>query len=140
MGYAAICGHKWIQGSIPESWRQVNIAVKELLPIALAFRLWYSDFSNKNTVFHVDNMAVVMILQSETSREPNIMKLLRPMVIQAMLSNIQFYSQHIIGKHNLIPDLLSCFQMEKAFKLAPWLDPEPHIVLVDWLPWSSKPN
>ena len=140
MGYAAICGHKWIQGSFPESWRQVNIAVKELLPITLAFRLWHSMFSNKNIVFHVDNMAVVMVLQSQTSREPNIMKLLRPMVVQSMLSNIQFYAQHIIGKHNLIPDLLSRFQMEKALKLAPWLDPEPHLVPLEWMPWSTKPN
>jgi len=135
MGYAAIFGDKWIQGSFPESWRHVNIATKELFPISMAFRLWYMTLVDKKISFISDNMSVVMILMSHTSKDPQIMALLRPMVLISMLNNIQFQADHIPGKHNLIPDLLSRFQISKARSVAPWLQPQPHQIPRDWLPW-----
>jgi len=135
MGYAAIFGDKWIQGSFPESWRHVNIATKELFPISMAFRLWHLTLVDKKISFVSDNMSVVMILQSHTSKDPQIMALLRPMVLTSMLNNIQFQAEHIPGKHNLIPDLLSRFQIAKALDIAPWLQPQPHQIPQDWFPW-----
>ena len=134
-GYASVNGSSWIQGAFPPSWEKVNIAAKELLPLALAFRLWAHKIKDYNIVFMVDNMSIVQILQSQTSKDPIIMSLLRPMVITAMTHNIQFYSQHIPGKLNVIPDLLSRFQIQKALTMAPWLDPTPLQIPSLWLPW-----
>jgi len=134
-GYAAISGSSWIQGAFPKSWERVNIATKELLPITLAFRMWAPKLKAVNIIFMVDNMAVVDILQSQTSRDPEIMNLLRPMVVTAMVHNIQFYAYHIPGKVNTLADLISRFQMQKALTIAPWLDRVQTQVNSEWLPW-----
>ena len=52
-----------------------------------------------------------------------------------MLNNIQFHSQHINSKHNVIPDMLSRSQIPQALEIAPWLDRHPHQVPKEWLPW-----
>ena len=134
-GYASVNGTSWIQGAFPPDWSKVNIAVKELLPLSLGFRFWAPRLKGSNLIFMVDNMAIVQVLQSQTSKDPHIMSLLRPMVITAMLHNIQFYAYHIPGKLNVIPDLLSRFQIQKALSLAPWLDRSPLQVPSAWLPW-----
>ena len=45
--YAAVFGSQWIQGDFPSTWQNVNIAVKELVPIVLAVHLWGDSLKNK---------------------------------------------------------------------------------------------
>ena len=97
--------------------------------------MWAPRLKNHNLIFMVDNMSIVDILQSQTSKDPHIMSLLHPMVVTSMIHNVQFYAYHIPGKHNNVADLLSRFQVQKALSLAPWLDPLPVQVPQDWLPW-----
>ena len=52
------------------------------------------DLKDKNILFIVDNMSVVDILQSQTSKD------LKIMMVSAMLDNIQFHFQHIKGKQS----------------------------------------
>ena len=134
-GFAAINGSSWFMGTFPPSWKNVNIATKELLPITLSFRMWSTKLKGSNLIFMVDNMSVVNILQSQTSNDPEIMNLLRPMVVSSMINDVQFYAFHIPGKSNTIADLMSRFQVQKAKNLAPWLDPLPLDIPHQWLPW-----
>ena len=134
-GYAGVNGDQWFQGEFPPEWKSVNIAVKELLPVALSFRMWAPRLKGKNIIFMVDNRAIVDVLQSQTSRDPHIMSILRPMVVASMVNNVQFYSYHIPGKHNTIADLISRFQVGKAKLIAPWLASSPTQVPLQWLPW-----
>ncbi len=69
----------------------------------------------------VDNESVVYVLKSKTSRDPLLMTMVRKMVVTSMLHNILFSSAHIAGKHNVITDNLSCFQVERARRWAPCL-------------------
>lgn len=134
-GFAAINGSSWFMGTFPPSWKNVNIATKELLPITLSFRMWSTKLKGSNLIFMVDNMSIVNILQSQTSKDPEIMNLLRPMVVSSMINDVQFYAFHIPGKSNTIADLMSRFQVQKAKNLAPWLDPLPLDIPHQWLPW-----
>ena len=134
-GYAGVNGEHWFQGEFPPEWKSVNIAVKELLPVALSFRMWAPRLKGNNIIFMVDNKAIVDVLQSQTSKDPHIMSILRPMVVASMVNNVQFYSYHIPGKHNTIADLLSRFQISKAKLIAPWLASSPTQVPPHWLPW-----
>ena len=52
----------WIQGSFRKSWKSVNIATKELVPVYLAFKLWFANVFNSKVMFHVDNIRVVHML------------------------------------------------------------------------------
>ncbi|MCP3933158.1 MAG: hypothetical protein GY705_29160, partial [Bacteroidetes bacterium] len=38
--YASIYGHKWLQGKFPTHWIDKSIAIKEMVPIYIAFLMW----------------------------------------------------------------------------------------------------
>ncbi len=118
-GYAAVFGHKWIGGIFPDSWNGKSIAIKELTPIYLAFMLWIEYFKNEKICFLVDNMSVIHILRSKTSKDPILMSMVRKMVVLSMLNNVMFSAVHIPGRHNIVADLLSRFSFQKVQKVAP---------------------
>ena len=136
-GYGALFGSRWFQGLFPTEWQQVNIAIKELLPISLAVRLWGSRMANSRILFMTDNSSVVDIINSQTSRDPTLMNLVRGLVVSAMLHNIDFRAKHIPGKQNIIADGLSRFQVS-VFAVAPWLNKDPDQVPREWLPWKVQ--
>ena len=137
-GFAAVYGGCWFQGRFPDNWKHVNIAIKELLPIVLAVKVWGSKWSNSRLLFLSDNMSVVHIINSLTSRDHVLMDLVRELVIDTMTHNIDFHSKHIPGKHNIIADMLSRFQMDKVFSTAPWLKAIPEDIPAKCLPWYKK--
>ena len=137
LSYAAVFGHKWIQGTFPGDWMKTNIAIKELVPIYLAFRLWAPTLAHANILFRVDNEAICYVLSNHTSKEKSIMAMVRHMVLLALEHDITFSASHIPGKYNVIPDLLSRLQTKKALEIGRFLDPAPHQVPQDWLPWSN---
>ena len=75
------------------------------------------------------------ILNKLSTKQPDIMALVRSLVITTLQHNILFQAKHIPGKSNTIADLLSCSQVARAKAAAPWLDEEPHQVPPAWLPW-----
>ncbi len=54
-----------------------NIAVKEFLLIVLAVLKWGSSWANTKVLFLCDNMAVVQVINKQSSRDGKIMHLLR---------------------------------------------------------------
>ena len=137
-GYAAIFGKAWFQGKFPAHWMEVNIAVKELLPIVLSVKLWGAKMANSRILFMTDNESVVHIINSQTSRDNALMCLVRSLVVSTMTFNIEMRAKHIPGKLNVIADALSRFQMLKVFEDAPWLNKVPESVPDSWLPWNSR--
>ena len=133
--YAAVLGKKWMQGEFPQEWKTTNIAIKELLPIVLAVRLWGKDIANKRIMFFTDNLAIVSVINNQTSKEPSLMSLVRTLVLASLTNNILFLSKHIPGRHNVIADHLSRSQVHKAHELAPWLEAHPTPFPLEWLPW-----
>ena len=124
-GYAIVLGHRWLAGEFPPSWADYHITIKELYPITLSLHVWGHLLTNKRIMFHSDNSACVHIINSQTSKDVNVMKLVRPLVSMALKYNIVFKSVHVPGKLNLIPDLLSRFKFQEALAIAPWLDRHP---------------
>ena len=132
---AAVYGNQWFQIKFPESWQNIHIAAKELLPVMLAFKFWAQQLKGVNVIFLVDNLAIVQVLNSKTAKDVLIMKMLRQMVVVSMVNNIEFSSKHIFGKVNIIPDLISRLQEDKALKIAPHLQRSPVDIPREWLPW-----
>lgn len=133
--FAAVLGSSWFSGDFPASWANVNIAVKELLPIEVALQLWGPRLANKRVLFITDNLAIVSVINSLSSKDPRIMSLVRSLVSSMLTFNTLFKAKHIPGKSNLIADLLSRNQIQKALQLAPWLDEVPLQVPTSYLPW-----
>lgn len=70
-----------------------------------------------------DNMAVIEIINKQTSKEKVLVKLVRRLVLAALRYNLYFRAKHIPGKNNIVADRLSRLQFQEAFSVAPWLNP-----------------
>ena len=60
----------------------------EFYPIVVAIHCWASLLSNRRVKFHTDNIAVVHIINKQSSHCPKIMHLLRLFVLQCLKFNI----------------------------------------------------
>lgn len=133
IGYGAILQLHWFYGTWPDGWLSYNITFKELLPIVLALEIWGSHIKDQCIVLHTDNNAVVHIINKQTCKVPVIMALVRRLVIASMKYNILLRAEHIPGKYNILPDLLSRLQIQKFQATAPYMDKTPTLVPQDLL-------
>ena len=134
-GFAATYGRRWLQGSFPQEWAQKSIALKELLPIVLAIKVWSNLLANSRILFFTDNESVMHVINSQTSKNTDLMSLLRTLVVATMTYNIELRAKHIPGRCNVICDLLSRFQEHKAREVYPGLAKEKDPIPPAWLPW-----
>jgi hypothetical protein len=95
------------------------MALLELVHIVLALFLWASMLKKTKIVFRTDNLALVGIINKRTSKDKQIMKLVRQFVLITKLHNIPFKALHIAGINNSIADSLSRFQSQRFRTLAP---------------------
>ena len=120
---------KWAQAKWGEHFKREsesnNITFLELFPILVALHLFGDSFQNKKVLFHCDNMAVVEIINKQTSKCPRVMDLLRPLVLQSMKLNTIIRAKHIKGENNTIADAISRYYMQIFRKLAPQADRQP---------------
>ena len=133
-GCGATDGQEWLQCPWHESWNDVNIATKELVPIIIAVGTWGPRWENQHILFRSDNMAVVEILKSRTSRDPRIMHLLRCLHFLCAKYSIRVSVTHIAGVANVSADALSRNDLNRFFLSSP--KASPHQVKVDKRLWE----
>ena len=76
--YGAILDQHWFFGPFPDTWQSFNITFLELVPIALAVRLWSRHISNRwSIVFDTNNAALVSIINQQTSKHKLVIILIR---------------------------------------------------------------
>ena len=104
-GYGAICGCNWFQ----LEWlglgqaQQYNITTKELLPVVVAAALWGQSWRGQSVKALCDNSAVVAIVNSGSSRDPEAIHLKRSLAFV----EFHLFCQHIHGRDNTAADALS---------------------------------
>ena len=64
----------------------------------IAIKLFSDEFSNKCINFYCDNMAVVDIINIKTSKDSEIMVLMRRLAMKCMKTNILFRATQVPGK------------------------------------------
>lgn len=123
LGCGAYFQGEWCYFSWPAGWEKTNILADmttlELIPVVLALCLWGARLANKKVLFHIDNQALVTILNKQTSKSQRVMFLLRPFIIDCMLHNICFRAVHIPTKNNIIADSISRQQWQRFRQAAP---------------------
>lgn len=124
-GFAAVLGSKWSSGSWSAVEQKLHISVLEFYPIVLAVMLWGGDLKDKNILCLCDNIAVVDVINKQSCKDPNLLALLRLLVLSCLKLNIHFKSKHIPGKLNFTADALSRFQVQKAREYCPTLEQVP---------------
>ena len=78
----------------------------EFFPIVASVVLWGDSLKGKRIFIRSDNQAVVAIINKQTSRCPDIMKLVRFFVLQCLKLSLSFKARHIPGIDNAIADSL----------------------------------
>ena len=123
---------KWVSCSWPAHVQALSIQWKELFPIYVACRLWAHIFSGKRMLFHCDNLAVVNIWSSRSSKCPKVMSLLRKLFFISAKFEFTVFVDHIPGTDNSIADSLSRQQVARFRELAPQAEPEPTNIPADY--------
>ena len=119
LGYGAIFNGQWFCGAWSASQQPLSIAYKELFPIVVAAYLWGSQWSSRRVEFLCDNESVVAVLSSGTSRDADLMVLLRYLALLAVRHSFSFTASSVRGKANPVADSLSRFQLQRFRHLAP---------------------
>ena len=126
LGFGAYFGSKWCYGAWPEAWITQgitdDITVLELFPLLVSLHIWGSELRNKKLLFRVDNLAVVHIVNSMTSKSDNVMTILRAFTLKCLQLNIAVKAQHVCGCFNKPADCLSRFKFQEFRELVPDAD------------------
>ena len=129
---------KWSILQWPVEWYHADIlkdiTFLEMIPIALSVFLWDRVFKRKKIAFHVDNLAVITVLNSKSSKSPRVMNLLRFIVYRSMMGHFHMKAFHISSANNCVADALSRGQFQKFKELAPEADTFPTAVPMEF--WS----
>ena len=123
VGYRAILGKDGFAGRWSPLQIPLSITYKELFPIVLAASRWGHQWSTKRVEFCSDNTAVVEVLRSGTSRDSNLMVLLRHLSLLAARHSFLFSARHVSGKSHAIADAISLFELQRFHQLAPYESP-----------------
>ncbi len=124
-GAAGIMGNLWFQFRFGPIWSVKNIAIRELYPIMVAVYVFAEQLRDKHLVMYTDNYAVMQVINSQSSKCPGLMELIRQIVLVTLLHNIKFTSRHVPGVDNIIADELSRFQLDREELIAGGLHSEP---------------
>ena len=125
IGFGGFLQSSWFSGLWHPSSPTYHITILELYPILLALTLWGHKLSNKCLLIRSDNIAVVHIINSFTSKNTHLMVLLRHLVLVCLKFNIFVRAKHLPGVTNITADLLSRNQVSKAKLQAPQLEDNP---------------
>lgn len=132
LGCGAILQKQWAFMRWPAQWEGTevirDITFLELVPIAMAFSIWGTKLAGKRVILHTDNQALVSILNTQTSKSSRVMHLLRKLVLQGLVYNIQFKATHIMGLDNTKADALSRQQWSRFQASFPDSEEEPSVI------------
>ena len=120
-----LLGHYWFQIKWPDSWQEINIATKELLPILVASAVWGREWSSLSICCWCDNAAIVSVINTGWCRDKHLMHLMRCLFFYAARFCFCLSARHIAGAANLRADALSQNKMSNFFSIFPQANPTP---------------
>ena len=107
-GCGAYTSHgQWFQLHLPESWLDIHITIKELLPIVLGVALWGGRWQGLSVSCRCDNAAVVLIVNSRRSKVDRAMHLMRCLSFFLARCDVSLVCKHLPGTQTGAADALS---------------------------------
>ena len=104
---------------------RTSIQWQELFAILAATLTWGHLWYRKRIRFFCDNLAVVEAWQNMSAKHPQLLTLLRLLLLHAAQHNFTVNFKHLPGKVNKLADALSRQQFTRFFSLAPQASKEP---------------
>ena len=114
LGFGGTFGRCWIQEKFPNNWSTYSITFLEIYPIYVLLSVFAHKLRNSKLTFYCDNEAVVTILNKQTSKNKDVMHVVRFIDYLQLLFNFSIVGRHIPGHSNVLADRLSRFQVSSA--------------------------
>ena len=126
-GYGAVCNRQWFQLKWTGHGKAADygITAKELIPIVIAAAVWGRNWQGKTVLAKCDNMAVVAIVNSGTSKEKESMHLRRCLAFLEAKWGFHLFAEHIKGSDNRVADALSRDNVSLVRCIYPQVDVDP---------------
>ena len=105
---------EWFQLKLPETWSDIHITVKELLPIVLGVAVWGRAWRGYKVTCLCDNTAVVAIVNSGRSRMDRVMHLMRSLTFFLARWGVSLSCTYLPGVDNGAADALSRNNVSEA--------------------------
>ena len=109
----------WFQLQWPASWSEVDISIKELVPIVIAAALWGPLWHRQCICFHSDNLGVVGLLARRSARDVLAHHLLRCLYFYSAYYQFDYQAEHVPGTMNTAADALSRGNLSLFYSLVP---------------------
>ena len=106
-GCRAYPGCEWFMLPWAGPIRELHITIKELAPIVVAAVIWGPKWKGKTILARCDNVAVVAIVNSGTSKNPQAMNLIRCLSFLSAIWEFRVRATHLSGIQNTLADALS---------------------------------
>lgn len=139
-GCGAWFGNKWFQAAWDDQSHDLNIAVKEMIPIIIASIVWGHNWKGGRVVAYCDNAAVVSVLNSRGSKEKSLMQMLRCLFFIEAHLQFSISSAHIPGVRNERADDLSRNRLASFHSRMVSADPNPSPIPPSLLQWLLNPK
>lgn len=121
LGFSCIFRGTWLYAHFPISWMDFTLHLESFcLSIVILFEFWIHLLSDSTVVLHIDNLAVVHVINRNSSRDPSLMQLMWRHMVLSLTHNIHFQAKHIVGVNNIAADLLSRLQVKERI---PYMGP-----------------
>ena len=124
---------EWFQLSFPDSWKELHITVKELLPIVLAVAIWGASWKRSTVRSRCNNSAVVAIINSGRCKIARAMHLMRCLSFFLARWEVTLVCRYIPGADNSTADALSRDCLSSFQRLVPDAMQEPTPIPEDLL-------
>ena len=117
LGLGAVFGSRWMSLAWSEcdfdQTRTPSIAYLELAAVVVSVWTWGELIKNSRVQLWCDNMSVVQVVNTLTSKDRDVMDLLRMLVRKLLELNIKVSMRHVPGVENIKADMLSRLQEQK---------------------------
>ena len=120
-GLGGICCSHWFIGEWSQDFMTTenpSINYLELFAVMVGVLNWAHLFKNQSITLFCDNMSVVHMVNTMSSKCKNCMVLLRIIVLQALTHNVRIRVKHVPGILNRYSDFLSRLKYKEFRQLA----------------------
>lgn len=124
-GCGAYTGNEWFALPWSGPISSKHITVKELAPILVAAATWGESWKGSLVQVQCDNMAVVSIINQGSSKDPDVMQLMRCLAFLAAKGDFHMVASHIKGINNTLADALSRDNLPLFHSLHPQAEMRP---------------
>jgi hypothetical protein len=132
-GMGAVYQNSWWSAPFNAAHRRLPIAWRELLAIVVACRVWGHTLASKRVLVECDNMTIVHAVNNGSSKNHDIMALIRDLFFTGSFFSFDIRLTHVPGVLNIGPDLLSRLNITRFREHFPDANPEPTYINPEYL-------